>query len=109
MREKQDTPIYSARDEDGDLQEEISDFVVGLAEQVDLLQDVEGNSDFTPLESMARTLASDSERFGFEALSQVALQLAEGCVENKPNLVQDTLVELTDIARRIRLGHRGAA
>ena len=109
MGDKPDTPIYSARDEDVDVREEISDFVIHLAERVDLLQDVEGGADFGPLEKLARDLASESERFGFDLLAEVSLRVVAGCEEQKADVVQDSLVELTDVARRIRLGHRGAA
>ena len=109
MHDKTDTPIYSARDSDSEARDEISDFVIDLAERVDLLQDAEGGEDLEPLRLLADTLASDAKRLGFDLLAAGATRVAEACVELKPDVAEDAMVELTDIARRVRLGHRGAA
>ena len=109
MGDKTDTPIYSARDRDSEARDEISEFVIGLAQRVDMLQDAEGEDEFEPLRLLADTLASEAKRLGFELLAFGAARVAEACVEQKPDRAGDAMVELTDIARRIRLGHRGAA
>jgi hypothetical protein len=108
MPDKKDTPIYSARDDDA-ARAEISDFVIALAERVDTLQDAEWGAGLEPLLSLANALASDAQRFGFEVLAEAALRVAEASAEQKPDAAQQGMIELTDIARRIRLGHRGAA
>jgi hypothetical protein len=109
MRDKKDTPIYSARDDDCEAREQISEFVIRLAERVDRLQDVEGGGQLAALQEHASVLAQDADQLGFELLAEVALRVAEASQHAKPNDAQDALVELTIVARRIRLGHRGAA
>ena len=109
MREKTNTPIYSARESDSEARDAISNFVVDLAQRVDMLQDAEGEDGFEPLRLLANTLASEAKRLGFELLASGAARVAEACIERKPDLAGDAMLELTDIAKRIRLGHRGAA
>ena len=111
MEPKLNTPIYSARndDDDGELRDEISRFVVRLAERVDLLQDMEGGSDLVALRALASGRASEAGHYGFAILAEAALELGAACEDAKPDAARDGMVELTDIARRIRLGHRGAA
>lgn len=109
MRDKKDTPIYSARDDDCEAREQISEFVIRLAERVDLLQDVEGGRQLAPLQEHASVLAQDAELLGFDLLAEIAVRVAEASQRGESNAAQDALVELTTVARRIRLGHRGAA
>jgi hypothetical protein len=109
VHDKKDTPIYSARDEDSEAREEISNFVVGLAERVDLLQDVEGRGNLDPLRALARPLATDAARFGFDLLATLAQQVVDACEKDTPDAAAEGMTELTEIARRVRLGHRGAA
>ncbi len=109
MRDKKDTPIYSARDNDYEARDEISDFVIALAGQIDELQDVELSGDFEPLRILANKLACDAEGFGFQLLAEMALQVAAACDERSPEVAQDAMIEMTEVARRVRLGHRGAA
>lgn len=109
MLDKKDTPIYSAHDDKCEARDEISDFVIGLAERVDLLQDAEVDTSLEPLRALAAALASDSERLGFDLLADIARQVSDACAKQVPDPAQNSMIELTDIARRIRLGHRGAA
>jgi len=103
------TPIHSIREDDVDLLDAISDFVVGLAERVDLLQDAESAGDFEELRGLALRLAEEAEQYGYPALGAVAGEIRAACEEAKADKAQQSLVALTDIALRIRLGHRGAA
>jgi hypothetical protein len=109
MRNKKDTPIYSARDDDCEAREQISEFVIGLAERVDLLQDVEGSGQFEPLQQHASALAFEAENLGFEQLAETARLVSEASQRCESNAAQDAMIDLTTVARRIRLGHRGAA
>lgn len=109
MQDKKDTPIYSAHHKDCSAREQISDFVVGLAERVDSLQDAEGDVGLDALHALAGSLASDAERRGFELLAELARQVADACTKQMPDAAQNSMIELTDVARRIRLGHRGSA
>lgn len=103
------TPIYSILSTGSDLDESIHQFVIGLAEQVDLLQDDEQSSDFEGLEERAAVLAGHADRMGYPELARVAQKVADSCSEEMKGAVQKGLVEVTEIARCIRLGHRGSA
>jgi hypothetical protein len=103
------TPIHSTRSDDVDLLDAVSDFVVGLAERVDLLQDAESAGDFEELRALSVRLAEEAAQYGYPALSEAAGRIRGACDEAKADQAQQALVDLTDIARRIRLGHRGAA
>jgi len=101
-------PIYSTRDEDPEIREALEDFVVHLAERVDLLQDAESAGDLPQLRALADLLAEDAQEYGFAALSELATLVSRCCEEDKPENARTVLGEATEIARRIRLGHRGA-
>jgi hypothetical protein len=102
-------PIYSARDDDPDLQEELSEFVIGLAEEIDQLQDTEADGDLERLDELSHHLGQRARRYGYEILAEVAFALCQACREHKPDSAQQGLVELTGVAQRIRRGHRGSA
>ncbi len=102
-------PIYSTLTTSPGLEDPIHHFVVGLAEQVDMLQDDEQNSDYESLEERAALIADEADRMGFPEFSRVAQKIAAACSEEFKDTLQQGLVELTEIGRRIRLGHRGAA
>jgi hypothetical protein len=103
------TPVYSLLSTESDLDESIHLFVIGLAEQVDLLQDDEHNSDFEGLEERAVVLAGHADRMGYPDLARVVQKVADSCSEEMKGAVQKGLVQVTEIARCIRLGHRGSA
>lgn len=103
------TPIHSILSARSDLDESIHRFVIGLAEQVDLLQDDEQSSDFEGLEERAAVLAGRADRMGYPELARVAQGVADSCSEEMKGAVQKGLVEVTEIARCVRLGHRGSA
>ena len=102
-------PIYSLHEKSVELEEEIDRFVVGLAEAVDGLQDAESASDLDRLDDLATALAARASRLGYPALEQIAGRVGAACQADDKPAVQGALVELTAIARRVRLGHRGAA
>ncbi len=103
------TAIRSFLEDDPELADDISSFVVKLAEEVDGLQDAEATAQWEPLRDFALNLARDAERCGFPGLSQIARGVARAAEDGKPEDARAGLVELTDMAQRIRLGHRGAA
>jgi chemotaxis protein histidine kinase CheA len=107
--DEQKTAIRSFHENDPDLMDDISEFVVRLAETVDELQDAEADSAWDDLQKMASTLATDAERFGYPGLAQIAHSVTRACSADKQEEAEAGLVELTDMAQRIRLGHRGAA
>ncbi len=102
------TPIFSTLEDETELRERLDDFVVHLAERVDLLQDAECANDLGQLRALAELLAEDSTACGFPALAELAELVARSCAEDKPETAREVLTEATEVARRIRLGHRGS-
>ncbi|MFP8880874.1 MAG: hypothetical protein VCE43_16260 [Myxococcota bacterium] len=101
-------PIYSSRAEDPDLIVSIEDFVIGLAERIDELQDAEFKGDSEQLQSFAISLAQEADALGFDLLAASA-HAVEGCSGAfDGDEVREVLLDLTEIAKRIRRGHRGA-
>lgn len=106
--DKPHAAIFSTRDDDPDLRDEIEAFTVGLAERVDVLQDAEMASNLGGLGPLCASLAADSEKLGFAPLAAAASRVVRACAEDKADAAQEALIELTDVSRRVRLGHRGA-
>jgi hypothetical protein len=106
---RREPAIYSSKNEDSDLRTEIDDFVIVLAEHVDELQDAEIQERYEDLIMMTEALADRSRDLGFASFAEAAHQVCVACQEQKPDTAREGLLELTDLARRIRLGHRGAA
>lgn len=104
----EDKPIYSSRVDDVEFREAIDEFVVGLAERIDQLQDAEARRDLKLLAELCRPLIDAAPQLGFEPLSRCAEAVAGACRAQDPSGALRYLVDLTQIARRIRLGHRGA-
>jgi hypothetical protein len=102
-------PIYSTREDEPDLEDDLHAFVVGLGESVDHLQDAEGTGDFKQLGQLLEPLAAASERLGYPGLAELARATYDACKDEDEDAVQEALIELTEISRRVRLGHRGAA
>jgi len=102
-------PIYSMHENDPDLMDEISEFVVDLAEWVDALQDAESGDEFEQLGQLALQLSEKAAHHGYPGLMASADTLYACCLEEKRDAAQEALFELTDLSVRIRLGHRGAA
>ena len=65
-------PIYSVHDEDAALREPINDFVIGLAERVDRLQDLHSLADLSRLAELCGDLADEAGRLGYPLLASVA-------------------------------------
>jgi HPt (histidine-containing phosphotransfer) domain-containing protein len=101
-------PIHSSRADDPAFDEAIDAFVVSVAERIDELQDAESEGDLAQLASLARGLAVDAEAVGYEILAEAARRVETAALQEKPERAHGELVELTEIARRVRLGHRGA-
>lgn len=101
-------PIYSSRAEDPDLIDAIEGFIINLAERVDELQDAEYKGDADQLRSLAVALAQEADKLGFGSLSASA-HAVEGCSgATDTDEVREVLLDLTEIAKRVRMGHRGA-
>ncbi len=102
-------PIYSVHEEDPELQEPINDFVVGLAERIDGLQDLHSLADFTRLGELCSELAGEAQRLGYPLLASAARHASEAARDGKAEASEEALVEITDLTQRIRQAHRGAA
>jgi hypothetical protein len=102
-------PIFSQHEHDPELRDAIDRFVVRLGERVDALQDAESARKLPELQLLAEDLCQRAERLGYPLLASLARTVARACGDDKPQLAQEALVELTEVSRRIRLGHRGAA
>ncbi len=109
MAQEKSTPIFSTREDDLSQSEAIDRFVIGLAEDVDRLQDADLEGDLPRLGELATQLGERAERLGYRPLTEVATAVADACRDNKAEDAQAAMVELTDISGRIRRGHRGSA
>ena len=101
-------PIYSTLADDPASGEAIDGFLVELAERVDELQDLELRRELAQLSSRSAALGLDSAKVGFDSLHRCARAVESACLEASSGDARRALVELTELARRIRLGHRGA-
>ncbi len=101
-------PLYSRLIDDPSSGEAIDEFVVGVAERVDHLQDADSRGDFAELGRLASELSAEARAVGFDLLADVARIVATACAERSKKPAHDGVVAVTDLACRIRLGHRGA-
>jgi hypothetical protein len=102
-------PIRSNFEDVLELSEAIDRFVIGLAARVDDIQDAELGEKTGEVTALARLLALDAERYGYPDMVWSADRVAVAAENLQIEDLQETVVDLTEIAQRIRLGHRGAA
>lgn len=109
MNEPEDEkPIVSQLADDPMERPRIEAFVLALSDAVDCLQDLEQESDFTRIAERARCLSLEAERHGFPPLAEASARTAELARTLDPKRTRESLLALTEVARRVRLGHRGA-
>jgi hypothetical protein len=101
-------PILSSRSDEPEAAEQIESFIIGLAERVDDLQDAEFKGDLEELSSMAHTLGTTALELVFDLLAASASDLERCCLSDSVEQVRETLIDLTEIAKQVRMGHRGA-
>lgn len=101
-------PIHSALGEDPSHTPTIEAFVVGLAERVDELQDCEAQGALARLAERAAELAAEAARVGYGPLAEWAEAVRRSSAEHNARDARKALLELTEVAYRVRLGHRGA-
>ena len=106
--ERRADPIYSKLADDPSLGDAVDAFVVSLAERVDTLQDLDSQANYAELGAQAAELSLDGTKVGFDSLSRIADAVVACASEGDRNDTHKALIELTEIARRIRLGHRGS-
>jgi len=101
-------PIHSRFEDDPSHADAIEAFVVALAERVDALQDNEASGDWPRLIDGLTKLAQDAEQAGYPQLVQSAAEVTRAARERHAELAYKSLVELTDLAHRVRRAHRGS-
>ncbi len=101
-------PLYSTRGQDPAAEESIQAFVVSLAERIDGLQDADSRGEHALLAELAQTLTEDADRQGFGVLARCAEVVVMDLRDSDAAGAHKHLVELTRIARRVRLGHAGS-
>ena len=102
-------PIRSTREDVAELADDINAFVIGLAERIDAIQDAELNRSSSELIALARQLALDADRLGYPGMAASAMAVHTAASDSKTDVTQAAIFDLTEIAQRIRQGHRGAA
>lgn len=102
-------PIVSLLADDPLERPRIEAFVLGLSESVDALQDLEQEADFSGIGELALGLARDADLHGFPALARAGKAVASAAGTREAKQTREAILELTEISRRMRLGHRGAA
>ena len=101
-------PILSSRSAEPETAEQIEGFLVGLSERVDDLQDTEFKGDLQELARQAHGLGTIALELGFDLLAASASDLRRCCLSDSVEQVRETLLDLTEIATRVRMGHRGS-
>ncbi len=109
MMFKPEAPMRSTQEDVAELAEDIDRFVIVLAERVDAIQDAELANCAGEIASLSRQLSSDAERVGYPAMAQTAKSTAMAAEDGKIEAMQEQIIEMTDLAQRIRRGHRGGA
>ena len=88
--------------------EAVDEFVVAVAERVDHLQDADSKGDLGELRRLAGQLVVDARGAGFDLVADVATAVESACLDRAHKPAHDGVVALTELAQRVRLGHRGA-
>jgi len=108
MKAPSDGPIHSLLGDDQSL-ERLDPFIVSLGERIDAIQDAEGRGHLEEAAKTALELASEAVELAIPPLALAAERVAVICrLDDRPR-VHEAIVALTDVVRRVRLGHRGAA
>jgi len=117
MSQRDSGPIISPYVGDAEMQERLEAFVMALGERIDTLQDLELARDYKQLEAEAVRVGSEAMPLGYPALAEACAVVEAACLRLRATglqppkdvvaAVHEALVELTDVARRVRLGHRG--
>ncbi len=108
MPQEKSPPIFSSLEDDPSQSDAIDHFVIGLAEEVDKLQDADLEADLGLLGKLALRLGQRAGTLGYQPMAEVATMLANACRDDKLEDAVAAMVELTNISSRIRRGHRGS-
>ena len=102
-------PIFSLREDEVEFEDQIDHFVIHLGEAVDALQDAEAANDQDLLDDLSTSMAIQAAEAGYPDLDKLARRVRRAAQQSDTLAIQQSLIELTDLSRRVRLGHRGAA
>ncbi|MEE3330328.1 MAG: hypothetical protein VX246_05625 [Myxococcota bacterium] len=102
-------PIYSQYEHELSMRERVETFVAGLGEQIDELQDAELSGDFAAIHRAAENLVAGAKLAGYPGLLKVAERVIASSDTADPDEAQKGIIELTELAQRVRRGSRGAA
>ena len=83
-------------------------FIVSLGEWIDAIQDAEHAGQLETAAKRAADLARDAAGLGLPPLAHAAERVVVSCRSAAPLDARDAIVDLTDVVRRVRLGHRGS-
>jgi len=100
-------PIYSLLVDDEGL-ERLDAFVVSLGERIDWIQEAHRDGQLAEAAKRAAELAVDALALGLPPLADAAERVVAACRDGAPDTARETIVELTDVVTRVRLGHRGS-
>ena len=84
-------------------------FVVALGECIDAIQDAEHSGQLEEAAKRAAELARDAARLGLPPLARAAERVVATCRAPASIAAREAIIELTDVVRRVRLGHRGSS
>lgn len=101
--------IVSQRAQDPDWDEAIAAFVIRLGERVDAFQDAEAARDAETLHALAAQLHDDAHQLGYPPLAEAAARIHAACEDPAPDALRKAVLHLTELAQRVRRGHRSAA
>lgn len=102
-------PLYSTRAHDPDAESAIDAFIFGLGEAIDALQDAEAAGDASRLGVLSAELAMRARELGFPPVASAAEGLRAACAGSELESARKAVEELTELAQRVRRGHRSFA
>jgi len=109
MNDRALPPIRSSREHEPDLEPEIDAFVFSLGELVDSFQDAEAAGAVAPLQELAGRLDVRARELGYDPVAASAQRIVGACMERNPEALRKSVQDLTEVAARVRRGHRSAA
>ncbi len=102
-----DKPIFSTVSDDASL-ERLGGFMLELGERIDWIQEAEQQGDLTEMAKRARALAEDASSLGLPPLAEAAERVAAESTNASRPALHESIVSLTEIARRVALGAGGS-
>ena len=102
------TPIHSLLVDDESL-ERLDGFLIALGERIDGIQEAELLGALDEVGKSALALASDALALGLPPLAEAARRVAERSRIGDLDRLHEDVILLTEVATRVRLGHRTSA